>query len=643
MGNCLSGIKINALKHDLSLRLTLLLSVFMIMLLIMYFFSSMATSAKEKDGVLINIAGQQTMLVHRYASEINQVLVGLAASDFEMVLSEKKKADLTASLFEKIHKAFVSGGEVYFDSNDARGHDGGHEQKIYKGVLVFPKIKNNEILEHLKHVDDQWHKLKRLTLLSLRSNAQSVTKNRYVRQLLTQAANTAVEMSYVVQLIQHDSGKKLRRLGSMFLMMTIIGLAISILIVYFVYTKIVVPLDTSVRALKDSKETLEIEKKHAEKASQAKSDFLSSMSHELRTPLNAILGFAQLLEVDEGLNSNQKSNTDEILKAGHHLHDLIKQVLDLARVESGKIDLSFEPVKLSELVGECFLLIAPLASNLKITISQENMGDYFVLADRTRLKQVLINLLSNAIKYNREHGKVELDAHPVNDEELRITVSDTGNGITEERLGELFQPFNRLDAKDGEIEGTGIGLTITRQLVEMMGGRIGVDSELGAGSRFWVELPLYSTILTEGQEKADGQEKAKDAVTEAPPVEQEHRYTLLYIEDNPANLRLVSKILAKRQNINLVTAHEPLLGLELATAHHPDLILLDITMPHMDGYQVLSILKADDHLKHIPVVAVTANAMVKDIARGKSADFSDYLTKPLDVSHFHATIDHYLK
>jgi signal transduction histidine kinase len=642
MKNYLGGIKINTLRRDLSLRLTLLLSVFVIMLLVIYFVSSMAISAKEDDGVLINIAGQQNMLIQRYASEINQVLVGLAVSDFEMVLAEKKKADLTANLFEKIHKGFVNGGEVYFDSNDAKGQGADHVQKLYKGRIDFPIIKNPEILGHLKHVGEEWHKLKRFTLLSLRSNAQSITKSRYVRQLLAQAANTSVEMSYVVQLMQHDSENKLRRIDSIFVVMAIIGLAISLLIVYFVHTRIVVPLDTSVKALNDSKETLEIEKRRAEKASQAKSDFLSSMSHELRTPMNAILGFTQLLEFDKSLNSNQKSNMNEILRAGHHLNDLINDVLDLARVESGKIDLSNEPVNISELVTECFLLVDPLASNLKITISHEDMDDYFVHADRTRLKQVLINLLSNAIKYNREHGKVKLEAHPISDEELRITVSDTGIGIAEANLEELFEPFNRLDAKDGEVEGTGIGLTITRQLVEMMGGRIGVDSEPGIGSQFWLELPLESSVQSEGQENAAGMGENSASASDASSIEQERQYTVLYIEDNPANLRLVCKMLADRQDINLLTAEEPRLGLELASEHHPDLILMDITMPHMDGYQVLSILKADEQLQHIPVVAVTANAMVKDIARGKSADFSDYLTKPLDVPHFLATVDHFL-
>ena len=631
----LNDIRLNTFKRDLSLRFTLLLSIFIVLLLVSYIVSSVAISAKENDSVLLNIAGRQRMLIHRYTSEVNQVLVGLAASDFEMVLAEKSKVDRTAVLFEKIHEAFVNGGEIDVDSKYASDEDGDAAHIGFEGVVVFPAVNNEEILEHLKHVAEEWQELKRITLLSLRSNIQSVSKNRYVRQLLDQAKNSVVEMDYVVQLMQHESETKLRRLDVILLIMAIIGSVTFLLIVYFVHSRIVVPLDRTVRDLNSTKETLEIEKARVEKASQAKSDFLSSMSHELRTPMNAILGFAQLLKLDVKLNEQQQGNTNEILKAGHHLLELINEVLDLAKVESGKIDLSIEPVKLSVLVDECFVLIAPLADNLGISTNHKNIGDHFVRADRTRLKQILINLLSNAIKYNRKQGKVELGVLPVTDTELRITISDTGNGVAEERLDELFLPFNRLDAEGGEIEGTGIGLAITRQLVEMMGGRIGVDSELGVGSRFWVELPMaLSGLPVEEDENVP--------VSDSSAVMHEHRSTVLYIEDNPTNLKLVSQILAGRENVNLITAHEPELGLELAGIHQPDLILLDINMPRINGYQVLKILKLDERLNHIPVVAVTAKAMAKDIEKGKAVGFADYLTKPLDIPHFLAVIDQYL-
>ncbi|MEN8170786.1 MAG: ATP-binding protein [Pseudomonadota bacterium] len=381
---------------------------------------------------------------------------------------------------------------------------------------------------------------------------------------------------------------------------------------------------------------LEVSRDKAERSSQAKSEFLSSMSHELRTPMNAILGFAQLLEFDKVLAEEQQDSVQEILKAGYHLLELINEVLDLAKIESGHIDLLLEPVKLSALVNECFSLVTPAAENRGISLRSADVNGYTIRADRTRLKQVLLNLLSNAIKYNREQGSVKLEAQTVNETSLRISISDTGNGIAKGRFDLLFQPFNRLNAEGGEIEGTGIGLAITRNLVEMMGGHVGVDSEQGVGSRFWIELPQESFEAPVEQDIGE-EYSANDIVGVA-----EQLHTVLYIEDNLANLKLVSQILVKRQHINLITAHEPELGLELAVSHLPELILLDINMPRMDGYQVLSLLQLDERLKHIPVVAITANAMTQDVERGKKAGFSDYLTKPLDVSCFLATIDHYL-
>ncbi|MBE9525500.1 MAG: PAS domain S-box protein [Proteobacteria bacterium] len=232
----------------------------------------------------------------------------------------------------------------------------------------------------------------------------------------------------------------------------------------------------------------EHEKQKAEKANQAKSEFLSSMSHELRTPLNAILGFAQVLEYDDTLDNEQQDSVDEIIKGGNHLLVLINQVLDLAKIESGHIELKVESVKLTDVLNECYSLMNPVASQYKICINYIDIGDYYVQADKTRLKQVLLNLLNNAIKYNHPYGNVELRVSPANNK-LKITISDTGYGIAEKYLDNLFQPFNRLDAEGGDIEGTGIGLAITRNLVEIMNGQIGVNSQLNVGSQFWFELP----------------------------------------------------------------------------------------------------------------------------------------------------------
>lgn len=390
-----------------------------------------------------------------------------------------------------------------------------------------------------------------------------------------------------------------------------------------------------VTELKRAEQAMLAAKEEAERASQAKSDFLSSMSHELRTPMNAILGFAQLLEYDAALDAEQRDSVHEIIKAGQHLLELINEVLDLARIESGRIDLSLEPVELCDVVRECFGLMLPLADARGIRLEHEGLPGACVRADRTRLKQVLLNLLANAIKYNRDGGDVRLEIESVADVRLRVAVADTGQGIPTERIEELFQPFNRLGAEATAVEGTGIGLTITRRLVEMMGGTIGVQSRLGAGSRFWIELPQENPADGERRHAAPRTVQDGGALTA-------RRHRVLYIEDNPANLKLVNQLLGRRAHIHLLTAHTPTLGLELAAAHRPELILLDINMPDMDGYQLLQAFRADARLTAIPVVALTAKALPGDRARGRAAGFADYLTKPLDVAHFYAVLDRWL-
>jgi signal transduction histidine kinase/CheY-like chemotaxis protein len=389
-----------------------------------------------------------------------------------------------------------------------------------------------------------------------------------------------------------------------------------------------------VSAQKRIMEELAAAKNAAERANRAKSEFLSSMSHELRTPMNAILGFAQMLEYDNTLSADQQDNVQEILKGGRHLLELINEVLDLAKIESGRIDLSLEPVNLAGLVEDCRPLIQTQAGARRISLFLQVPKEAAVRADRTRLKQVLLNVLSNAVKYNREGGDIRLGVQAAAGGRLRITVADTGVGIAPERMEQLFQPFNRLDAEHSAIEGTGIGLTITRQLVELMGGEVGVDSEVGVSSSFWMELPSEATTTIGTVPEDDGM-----ALQAAMPTRLRH---VLCIDDNPVNLNLITKMLGVRQHIRLVTAHTPRLGIELALAHHPDLILLDINMPGMDGYQVLEAFKADAHLKGTPVIAVTANAMSRDIERGRAAGFTDYLTKPLDIEQFLKTIDRYL-
>jgi signal transduction histidine kinase/CheY-like chemotaxis protein len=372
----------------------------------------------------------------------------------------------------------------------------------------------------------------------------------------------------------------------------------------------------------------------ARNANQAKSAFLSSMSHELRTPLNAILGFAQIL-TSESLpttEAQKKEFANHILKAGRHLLTLINEILDLAKVESGTITLSMEPVALGEILGECQGMIEPLAAARGIRVLFPQQVGAVLLADRTRLKQVLLNLLSNAIKYNRDAGAVVLGCQRITPGRLRISVQDTGMGLRPDQIESLFQPFNRLGQEAGAQEGTGIGLVVTRRLVELMNGTIEVTSSPGVGSVFTIELGTTAPLVSNA---GAGEERA------AAPAAQGNGapHLLLYVEDNPANLKLVEEIVRFRPDLRLLAAGDGPLGLSLARAHHPDLILMDLNLPGMSGLEVLAQLQREPATKDIPVIALTANAMARDIERGMAAGFFRYLTKPIDIDKFNEAID----
>jgi signal transduction histidine kinase/CheY-like chemotaxis protein len=381
---------------------------------------------------------------------------------------------------------------------------------------------------------------------------------------------------------------------------------------------------------------LELAKAAAEEANQAKSSFLSSMSHELRTPLNAILGFTQLLANDAQPNNveRKKEFTGYILKAGKHLLTLINEVLDLAKVESGAVTLSLEAVALDEVIQECRAMIEPLGDQRGLRMTFPDAPGVTVLADRTRLKQILLNLLSNAIKYNRAGGVVALDCVPDAARRVRISVRDSGPGLSAAQMEELFQPFNRLGQEAGTEEGTGIGLVVTKRLVELMNGSIGVTSTVGIGSVFWIELDSVAPLAPGA---ADGAEPAPAAAQG--PLAAANGYTLLYVEDNPANLKLVESIIALSPDLRLLSAPDAHLGIALARAHAPDLILMDVHLPGMSGIDALKVLRADPATAGIPVIAVSASAMSRDIALAMSNGFFQYVAKPIDIAEFSAAID----
>ena len=366
-----------------------------------------------------------------------------------------------------------------------------------------------------------------------------------------------------------------------------------------------------------------------------KSEFLSSMSHELRTPLNAVLGFAQTLQsnLKEPLTDRQKKSVDLIMSSGQLLLALINQILELSRIETGKLDLIIETVEPGSVIKDCLTITQTMAEPRSITV-MNNAADNdlpSVQTDLTRLKQVLLNLLSNAVKYNRDGGSVIIDAEETAERMLRVSVSDTGSGLPKKDHNRVFDPFDRLGMETTKIQGTGIGLAISKRLMDALGGCIGFDSETERGSTFWIELPL--------SEKAEHQELALDLsenqlTPEQPLGEGSQHHRMLYIEDNPMNVYLMQTIFEGISNAELLAAADAEEGVELATSEQPDLILMDIGLPGMDGIEAAGVLKNTKKTKHIPIIAISAAAMKDDIERAKDAGFFAYLTKPINVTEF---------
>jgi len=378
---------------------------------------------------------------------------------------------------------------------------------------------------------------------------------------------------------------------------------------------------------------LEEARADAERASLAKNDFLSRMSHELRTPLNSILGYSQLLDLDD-LGDDQRESVKQIERAGRHLLDLINEVLDLSRIEAGRLSVSLEPVPVTDLIDECVALMRPLAEVRDVSLGadiQEDAWDVYVRGDRQRLKQVLINLLSNAVKYNRLNGSVTVTCRSA--EMIEVSVSDTGLGIPATKLERLFVAFDRLDIVDEQEEGTGLGLSVSRNLVHLMGGELKVDSEVGRGSRFTIRLP---------RAEAEGALASARTPPDRAAAGTYGASRILAIEDNAANVRLLERILRLRPLISLLSAPNGEEGIAMARSTRPDLILLDVNLPDVNGDMVLTRLRGDPRTQEIPVIFVSADATDRQIEKLMEAGAAAYVTKPLEVDQFLTTVDRVL-
>ena len=461
----------------LALPFIALLFSFLILVSVLSIAITVHINKDDMTDKLIKIIGQQRTLVYKFTSNVNYILLGLATGNMNMALEKKHALDSLSDFFDSIQYVLLNGGSIVFPPD------------THLGVETLAPLNDDRTRKLLLKVYQDWTELEHTALLSMRSNSFTSANNSYIESLLDQANVTVEDISAESEYILKKNKHELYQID--LLLGASIGATLLLVLFtgYYVFNRFIKPLDQTVHELHSTTEALRMALDRAENSSHAKSEFLSHMSHELRTPMNAILGYSQLLELD--IAAGKPTNQDyvrEMLDAGQHLLTLIDEVLDLQKIESGKLDVVTTPTQVSDMIRKCLALISTQAEERHITIVDNvSQKDYIVRADPQRFKQVLLNLLSNAVKYNDEHGHISIGADISDGDKLRIAVTNSGAGISAADIKRLFRPFERLDFKH-KVAGTGIGLVICKHLIELMGGHIGVYSDPDNSTTFWIEL-----------------------------------------------------------------------------------------------------------------------------------------------------------